>query len=336
MPKSPKVSIGMPIFNGDNFVGSAIESILAQTFSDFELIVSDNGSTDDTRQICERYASLDSRIRYLRHDQNVGAIANFNSLVALARGLYFKWAAHDDVCASAYLERCVEILDSRPEVVWCHCDSDMIDAAGKSWLERMPANDEEIELDGSGKRRWAGLPRIDHDDPRPSKRFAGVLMGTRWCVDSYGLIRIDALHKSGLYPSIYGSEKVLIGELSLMGPTHQVNECLFQQRIHPAASAYQDDVAKQQQFVRADSTKPFASTRFALFQAHLAVVRRAEVSRWQKFMCYIAILRYATQARKWIRVMGRRMHGKGVGGGGRRIIEAGSQHTEQLPSGASQ
>lgn len=325
MSDQPTVTIGMPVFNGQNFVGNAIESLLAQTFTDFELIISDNGSTDRTQQICERYASQDSRIQYVRHNNNVGAIINFNSLVSLARGHYFKWAAHDDLCEPTYLQRCVAILDSRPEVAWCHSDSDMIDTEGKSWRDRMPADDEEIEIDASGNRRWAGLPRANHNASRPSKRFAGVLLGTRWCVDSYGLIRMNVLRKTGLYPSIYGSEKVLIGELSLYGQTHQVPQYLFKQRIHAAASAYQDDSTALQQFVGARNRKPFASTRLALLRAHLKVVHRSEISIGEKIFCYIVIAKYVLQFRKWTRAVYRVLCGKGIGGGGRRVIEAGSQ-----------
>lgn len=326
MTERPRVTIGMPVFNGQNYVINAIESLLAQSFANFELTISDNASTDRTKEVCEHYAALDSRINYVRQDSNLGAIANFNLLAKLARGSYFKWAAHDDVCEPTYLQRCVEVLDEYPEVVLCHCDSDMIDEDGRSWLDRMPVDDEEIELDANGKRRWAGLPRYHHNASRPSQRFAGVLIGTRWCVDSYGLIRMNALRKTGLFPAIYGSEKVLIGELSLLGTTHQVSQELFKQRIHTAASAYQDDAAALQQFVGARNTMPFASTRMALLRAHIAVVRRSRVSAWEKSCCYAAVLKYALQYRKWIRVARRFLDRKGIGGGGRRIIEVGTRN----------
>jgi glycosyltransferase involved in cell wall biosynthesis len=332
MLDQPKVTIGMPVFNGEKFLVSAIDSIFAQTFPDFELIISDNGSTDRTQRICEDYVSQDHRVRYIRQVVNRGAIANFNLLVERARGNYFKWAAHDDVCEPTYLEQCVEVLDSHPDVVLCHCDSDMIDVADESWLKRMPEDDEEVEVDAKGNRKWAGLPRVNHNDSSPSKRFAGVLLGTRWCVDSYGLIRTEVLRRTGLYPNIYGSEKVLVGELALYGKFHQVPLCLFKQRIHTAASAYQDDIAAQQQFVQARHARPFSSTRLQLLCAHFAVARRVETSRWERFRCYVALLRYVFQFQKWHRVISRALHRKGVGGGGRRIIEIGTQNSSRLSS----
>src|SRR5688572_10868700 len=100
--KNPRVSIGLPVYNGENYLAEAIDSILAQTFEDFELIISDNASTDRTQEICEAYAAKDGRIRYYRSEVNKGSAWNFNRVFELARGEYFKWAAHDDYIAPEY------------------------------------------------------------------------------------------------------------------------------------------------------------------------------------------------------------------------------------------
>ncbi len=325
MSATPRLTIGMPVFNGEKFIGTAIESLLAQTFTDFELIITDNGSTDLTQSICESFAKLDERVKYMRYDQNRGAIANFNGLVALARGEYFKWAAHDDVCEPTYIEECVKVLDENAEIVWVHCDSDMIDEQGVSWLDRMPVDDEEIEIDGLGNRKWWGLPRMDHAHNRPSKRFAGVLLGTRWCVDSYGVIRMKSLRQTRLYPNLYGSEKVLIGELSLLGKTYQIPKVLFNQRVHPAASAYQESETAQEQFVAARDARPFTVTRLSLLLAHFRVVRSAPISAYERACCYLVFLKYVFQCKKWCRVIRGLIKRSGVGGGGRRIIEVGTR-----------
>lgn len=91
-----RVSIGMPIYNGELFVREALDSLLAQTYTDFELIISNNASTDATESICMEYAARDLRIRYIRQPINVGALANFKLVLNEARGDYFMWAAHDD------------------------------------------------------------------------------------------------------------------------------------------------------------------------------------------------------------------------------------------------
>src|ERR1700753_3521498 len=113
----PRVSLGMPVYNGEKYLEAALDSLLAQTFTSFELIVCDNASTDGTQAICERYAARDSRIRYERNERNMGASWNFNPVYSLARAPYFKQAAHDDLCEPEFLERCVAVLDRDPDVV---------------------------------------------------------------------------------------------------------------------------------------------------------------------------------------------------------------------------
>src|SRR3954470_1068595 len=95
--RRPRVSIGLPVYNGQRFLAPAVSSLLAQTFADFELVICDNASTDDTEAICRRFAERDPRVRYHRNEQNVGAAPNFNRALALSTGQYFKWAAHDDL-----------------------------------------------------------------------------------------------------------------------------------------------------------------------------------------------------------------------------------------------
>src|SRR5579863_9411434 len=114
--ESPRLSVGMPVYNGERFVAQAIESILSQTFRDFELIISDNGSTDATETICREQAARDPRVRYYRSDRNRGAAWNHNRVVELARGEYFRWQCHDDYCDRILLEKCLAVIDKDPSV----------------------------------------------------------------------------------------------------------------------------------------------------------------------------------------------------------------------------
>ncbi|OAI50970.1 hypothetical protein AYO44_05265 [Planctomycetaceae bacterium SCGC AG-212-F19] len=118
----PRVSIGMPVFNEEDYVADALDSLLGQSFGDFELIVSDNGSTDRTRQICEEYARKDRRIRYFRQQRNRGATYNFNFVFEESKADYFMWAACDDRWSSDCLNEYVESLESHPSaaLVFCH------------------------------------------------------------------------------------------------------------------------------------------------------------------------------------------------------------------------
>src|SRR5690606_2321117 len=117
---SPRVTIGLPVCNGQNYLEQAIRSILDQSFTDFRLIISDNASTDDTPRICEKYAQQDSRIELHRQERNLGAAPNFNHVFERSNSQYFKWAAHDDVLAPNYLQMCVARLDAEPRLTICH------------------------------------------------------------------------------------------------------------------------------------------------------------------------------------------------------------------------
>lgn len=109
-PPVPQVSIGMPVYNGEPFIREALDSLLAQTFTDFELIISDNASTDGTEAICREYAAKDARIRYVRQVENRGAMPNFQFVLDEALGEYFMWAAADDVWLPKFIETCVKLL----------------------------------------------------------------------------------------------------------------------------------------------------------------------------------------------------------------------------------
>ena len=113
-PTKPSVSIGLPVYNGEPFVERAINAVLAQTYSDFELVISDNGSTDRTEEICREFAGRDARVKYVRAERNQGAIWNFNRVFELSQGEYFKWAAADDVFLPTFLEKCAQVLDDNP------------------------------------------------------------------------------------------------------------------------------------------------------------------------------------------------------------------------------
>jgi glycosyltransferase involved in cell wall biosynthesis len=114
----PMVSVGLPVFNSEATVGKAIESILSQTYHDFELIISDNASTDNTEAICMKYCALDSRIRFIRQEENIGAGNNFQLVFSQARGTYFMWAAADDTRTANFIEQTVFVLENNSNCVF--------------------------------------------------------------------------------------------------------------------------------------------------------------------------------------------------------------------------
>lgn len=217
MNKQPYVSIGMPVYNGENFVRYAIDSILNQTYKDFELIIIDNASQDRTREICEHYASGDKRVRYSRNRENIGAAPNYNKTFYQSKGIYFKWMAHDDVLAPEFLEEAVDILDRNHDVIAVQSEVQVINERGE--IIENYKND----LLNMGSRS-------------PSKRYGDFLLGDHGCFDVFSLIRKDVMAKTKLHGSHLAADRNLLAELGLRGRFYKIPRYLFFVREHPSRS----------------------------------------------------------------------------------------------------
>ena len=217
------MSIGLPVFNGADYVAEAIASILGQTYQDFELLIQDNASTDRTEEICQEFARRDSRVSYVRNPENLGAMSNYNLVFERARGRYFKWAAHDDVCAPTFLERCVEVLDAEPSVVLCSGQTRLINDDGSPVSLRSGARGCYVTRHGAP----VGIIDPEHraEGAAPARRFWDVLVRTMRTFEIFGLIRSDVLRRTRLHGNYYGSDKVLLAELSLHGRFHCCRTC---------------------------------------------------------------------------------------------------------------
>lgn len=214
--ESVAITIGLPVYNGENFLSAAIDSLLAQTFTDFELIIADNASTDHTEAIARAYAARDTRIRYCRSDRNLGAAWNFNRIIGMARGRYFKWSAHDDVIESRFLERCFEQLERNPSAVLSFSEVSVIDA--------------------NGVLSETSEPALRIGSPNPAVRFRDMIMVPHRCFHVFGLIRTDILRRTAGIAPYTSSDRVLLSELSLYGPFVDVPERLFYSRVHEKQS----------------------------------------------------------------------------------------------------
>ncbi len=215
--RTPRVSIGLPVFNGDQLLRQAVDSLLAQTYPDFELVISDNGSTDGTEAICRAYAASDPRVRYYRSERNRGAVWNWNRVFELAGAEYFKWAAHDDLCTPNFLERCVEILDRDPSVVLAYSETVLIDEHGR---HLGPYRDRCNNIGSS----------------RPHERFQDLIENLGLSNPMFGLMRAKTLRMTPVISNYIASDMVLLAELALLGKFHRIPEYLFFRRDHPQKS----------------------------------------------------------------------------------------------------
>lgn len=218
--RTPRVSLGVPVYNGERHLAAALDALLAQTYRDFELIISDNGSTDGTEAIAREYAARDERIRYYRNERNLGGSRNHQRVFDLARGELFRWSAADDLCAPETVALCVEALDARPDAVLAYPKTGLIDDNGQML--------EDYE-DG-----------LYLESRSASERFVQLYEHLRRCVPFYGVIRSSVLRRTGGVRHYVASDVVLLAELTLHGTFVQLPARLFYRRMHPTASSAMD------------------------------------------------------------------------------------------------
>jgi glycosyltransferase involved in cell wall biosynthesis len=272
-----RVSIGLPVHNGENYLTEAINSVLAQTYTDFELVICDNGSTDRTEEICRRHADADPRIRYHRNPRNLGASANFRRSFELATGEYFRWLAHDDVLAPQYLERCVAALDREPDAILAQPLVGIVDAKGV------------IKSIGDDGLQRASSPRV-------SERFAALVRHPRYCWEVFGLIRRDILAKTSLLAPFSCSDVLLGIELGLLGRFVLVPELLFLNRHHPerfSQAVLIDRAAAWRWWNSSDRPRLIdLCPTWQIKARSLKAIRKHVANRWERCRLYLTLLRH--------------------------------------------
>jgi glycosyltransferase involved in cell wall biosynthesis len=273
MATRPRLTIGLPVYNGERYLRLAVESLLAQTFRDFVLIISDNASTDGTAAICEEYAVRDPRVHYLRQTVNRGASWNFRHVFECAETEYFKWSAHDDICHPEFVERCIEVLDRDPGVSLCFSKSSLIDEAGN--------------LIGPYDNRC--LPTMAN----AYERLSEVLSRLGLCHMQFGVVRSAVLGRTSLIADHPGADRIMIAQLALLGRFNEVPECLFQRRDHPSMSGRAHTTTQ----ALAAWYNPSSRNKSKLLKWRAVValsesIARTHLSRRDQLRCYLRVWRW--------------------------------------------
>ncbi len=277
MTRNPRVSVGLVVYNGERYLAEALDSLLAQTFEDFELIICDNASTDRTEEIGRVYAARDRRVRYARNPSNLGAPRNHRRALALSRGQYFRWAAADDLLAPEYLARCVEVLDREPAVVLAYPKTRFIDEHGRV----MSDHDDNLHL----------------QSPRPSERFRQVMERLAYCHAVYGLMRADVLKRTGPFGCFVAADIVLLAELSLNGTFWEVPEFLFSRRFHPGAASNMNR-AEIRAFYFPDRPHSLRMREWRHLWEHCRSVQRAPLAMAEKLRLAVFLMQMAAWRRE--------------------------------------
>ena len=261
----PLVSVGLPVYNGETYLRESIESILNQTYSHLELVISDNGSTDSTREICQEYAQRDQRITLLLNDQNRGAAWNYNRVFAHAGGKYFRWTAADDLCDAHHLEACVDILEKQPDVVLAYPRSSIIDETGA--LIRQ--HDDNMHL-----MHTSASARIAQFDP-------GL------CHPVFGLIRSADLAETALIGNYVSSDIPLLWQLLLIGKFYEVPERYFMRRSHENSSVRANpDFKSRLQWFDPNHKAKFQLPRWRRQIEFVRAIVGADLPTAEKMRCY--------------------------------------------------
>jgi glycosyltransferase involved in cell wall biosynthesis len=302
---APRLSIGLPVYNGENYLAESLDALLGQSYEDFELIISDNASTDGTADICRRYGKQDSRIRYVRQPRNIGLSPNHNFVFQRSRGELFKWASADDLYARDLLQSCVAALDEHRDVVLAH-----------AW---------EAAIDGTGNVTQSMEYPLATDSPRAPERFRSILFGSsglfersilfgssglsesndadghglvrvdnrgilRAC-DVYGVIRADVLRRVAPLGSYHHADRIVACEIALHGPFHMTSDWLYFRREYPDraynASPKVRTRCAVQDPARANRLRhPTARLLAEYFWGYVAAIRRAPLSSADRQECY--------------------------------------------------
>jgi glycosyltransferase involved in cell wall biosynthesis len=210
---TPLVSIGLPVHNGARYLRAAIDSVLAQTFSDFELIIADDASSDGTVEIARAYAAADPRVRFCPNERRLGLAENHNRVVELATGRHFHWMGADDAHDRRFLERCVKALEA---------DTGCVLATTK--LRMIDEQDRELGIEDNSMAGAAS--------PQPAVRLAAALFDCPRSSAMYGLFRLDQLRRTSLMLPFHNSDRTLVVEAALCGRFVHVPEPLYFNREH--------------------------------------------------------------------------------------------------------
>ena len=270
---APRVTIGLPVRNGQEHIGRAIESVLAQDYTDFEMVVCDNVSDDSTAEIVRGYAARDSRIKFHENERNIGQLGNMNRVFGLGSGEFFRWMGDDDWLEPDYLSKGVEYLDR---------DQDII--AVSTYIRYFDDDGNDFYAEYKGERC---------DSPEAHRRFDRMLWFSRadyrYYDPHYNLYRRSAMQKTQLLRYTYRPDALLAAELALVGPVGHIPECLSHRRRVP--SGYDDPALlyRRNNPGYEDALRPSLSRLCANYDA---LVSAAPLTASQKAACRYAIVRF--------------------------------------------
>lgn len=296
MTTSPRLSIGVPVYNGADYITEAISSHLEQDFGDFELVVSDNCSDDATPDIVNEFVKSDSRVTYSRNDENIGGPANFNRLFRLTSAPLFRWAAADDRVEPGYLSRVIAMMDDDPSVVIGHSNALLIDPKSEPMLEM-----DRGFLGGDGFMEAIKLSPPPGDErfhsTHPHQRIDAVINNNHRNFYIFGIMRRATMMQTHLHGAFYGGDRTLLVEMAMRGTFRKVDAPLFGSRSH-AKNSGRNGLNFEELKQHGAKDLSFASM---VMKGYITGVRQAGVSRSDELKCLAVIAKKFKQPTRLVR-----------------------------------
>lgn len=272
MGEAPLVTIGLPLYNSERYVKQSLDSLLAQTYSNFVLVISDNASTDNTPVICQQYAAADSRVRYFRNATNIGNPRNFNRVFDMTTTPYLKWSTGDDFWEPTFLQRALEVMEGDPSIALCYPKTYLVDADGHN----PTAYDD-------------GLHLLQAD---PADRFLTLLANVKLAHQHLGVIRTSCLRRTHLLRVHVASDVNLLAELTLYGKFYELPERLFFRRFHRTSGSWKrGDATHQAKYYHGAGTRPAGMTKWLGHLGHFASVSASPLPLRSKLRIYRRLVR---------------------------------------------
>jgi glycosyltransferase involved in cell wall biosynthesis len=279
-----RVSVGLPVYNAEAYLDTALSTLVAQTHEDLEIIISDNASTDSTRQICEDYAARDARIRYHRQPTNRGGSFNHNFVASRATAPYFRWYAADDWMAPGCIENCARVLDQNPDVVL-------------AWARPIPMRDGQPIVEYPVEPMW--------DDSTASARLRSLIGPPHAqsliseCYPIYGVARTEPFLSCLPLGSFYGSDNVVLVGMALKGHWRELPPGLFYCRRHASSSTSgrnRFEVARWMDPARRPGRSMPETSRFI---GYARAVAKTDLPWRERLRCAWLVLRWPATHQHW-------------------------------------
>lgn len=276
---NPLVSIGLPVYNGAQFLSLSLDSLLSQDYDHFELIITDNASTDITPEICRHYAEKDRRILYHRNQENIGLFGNFNRAFALSKGDYFMWAGAHDLWDKNFVSCCLRKLADHPDLVLCTGEYREIDTQG-TFVKIIPVYVETRGMSNAERLHWS-------------------MSNPGSCFASYSLIRASALRKTRLFVDKFAGDYLFVAELSLLGEFSTTPETKIYMRAFPDRSfSPEENVERILSRTFSKTLNAAMMRRFPISQHRLEMLRllrRAPIGPQEKLRLTLDLLRQSVK-----------------------------------------